>query len=106
MTNGAPATRTSVVGRGPPVLGAAGRSTDRVALGAQHSGISRPRSPWRERRMDLGPVCGHVHDGPAAVRRRGEELLRTGAEERIRVVGVLALGVGVVDDQLQTPVRT
>src|SRR6185503_20994287 len=55
-------------------------------------------------RVDCGPVGGHVDHGPLALG-GGEDLAGAATQDRVAVVGVLPVAVGVVDDQFQGPVR-
>src|SRR5690242_6135518 len=56
-------------------------------------------------RVDGGPVGGHVDNGPLALSGSGEDLAGATTQDRVAVVGVLPVAVGVVDDQFQGPVR-
>ncbi len=55
--------------------------------------------------VNTGPVGGHVDHGPPALGGGGQDLVGAAAQDRITVVGVLPLAVGVADDQFQRPVR-
>jgi Polysaccharide deacetylase len=55
------------------------------------------------RGIDGGPVGGHVDHGPLVLGGGGEDLVSAAAQDRIAVVGVLPVAVGVVDDQFQGP---
>ena len=55
--------------------------------------------------MDGGPVGGHVDHGPSVLGGGGEDLSGAAVQDGVAVVGVLALVVGVADDQLQRPMR-
>jgi hypothetical protein len=56
--------------------------------------------------VDGGPVGGHVDHGPFVLGGGGEDLAGAAAQDRITVVGVFPVAVGVVDDQLQGPAVT
>ena len=53
----------------------------------------------------VAPVGGHVDHGPLVLSGGGEDLAGAAAQDRVTVVGVLPVAVGVVDDQFQGPVR-
>jgi FAD/FMN-containing dehydrogenase len=56
-------------------------------------------------RVDGGPVGGHIDHGPRVLSGSVEDLAGAATQDRVAVVGVLPVAVGVVDDQFQGPVR-
>ena len=82
----------------------------------EHRG-SRPARSWRWRSSRRPRICGtgalkyygsgggHVDHGPLVLGGGGEDLVGATAQDRITVVGVFPVAVGVADDQFQGPVR-
>src|SRR6266487_2065600 len=54
-------------------------------------------------RVDGDPVGGHVDHGPLVLSGGGEDLAGATTQDRVAVVGVLPVAVGVADDQFQGP---
>jgi uncharacterized hydrophobic protein (TIGR00271 family) len=82
-------------------------SSGAPANGQSHPGTRREAvsHPPSGRGVDAGPVRGHVDHGPLVVGGGGENLVGAAAQDGVNVVGIFPLGVGVVDNQLQGPVR-